>query len=627
MSNIEKAESIKKINEERIETIVINKKKRGAFDWQLYSDRTKVLKQLKANNRFVDAMLITEDGGSEMVHFPVISTLGKKWTEILYSHKDSQTVEVHDDISGTSTTLAKILVPHIDKHVLKVLVDCAYSGVISADKHAIWKILKIAEEYEMSEVIQACCTYLVYNLNRDNCVNLLQIGLKYHHKLRTAAWNVIKSQFEAIVEQCESFPKLSLEQLEMLLEDDHLCIRSEKSCWLAIKRWTSVDIPGRTQHLPQLLRTLRFARISQEYLSEQIYKDPLLDEPAKSVVQEMIKRLNEESKKMKLDGFGMPVSTTQKHMKPRIPNEVVFAIGGWLEGVPTTLVETYDIRTNKWFQAKTSHHFPRAYHGTQILHGIIYIIGGTNGSDILSTVHCYDPVMDKWYQRANMYEQRCYVSTAILNHEIYAMGGHNGVQRVRTVEKYDHKTNQWRKVEEMNLARSDASAAVYQDKIYIAGGLNDQIIENSVEMYNSEDSTWTFIQPMNSPRTSLLLLSYTDCLYALGGNSGFERLSSVEKYDFKTRNWTYIANMTSRRSTFSGCIIEGKMMVVGGYNGHTPINKVEMYDFSTQQWTEMNSMKYDRSGLSICVTHGLSNNKEFTYLGQKSKSDKHKSTK
>ncbi len=58
---------------------------------------------------------------------------------------------------------------------------------------------------------------------------------------------------------------------------------------------------------------------------------------------------------------------TPNTVRPRIPHEVMFAMGGWQEGIPTTLIETFDVRTNRWFDTKLSSDFPRAYHGIEVL--------------------------------------------------------------------------------------------------------------------------------------------------------------------------------------------------------------------------------------------------------------------
>lgn len=497
-----------------------------AFNWEMFKDRNLVLNELKDSNKFVDALLVTADGGSQLVHACVLTTLSSKLTETIMKQMNSPTACIVEIQDGQRLLKVKqVNLPEMNQVVLKTMVNCAYSGYISSNADTIWDILRTAEFYKINDVLQACCTYLAYHLNLNNCIKLLHFGSKYEHKLKLGAWNMIKANFHLIVEQKPDFTSLSLNQLENLLKDDELNVINEDTAWLSIERWVHSNILERSDHLKDLLKYLRYGRMSKECLQEKIAKNCLVikDSEASKMIQTMIKENKDEFENQNLDGNGLPVGISPFAIRPRVPNQVMFAIGGWLEGVPTTLIETYDVRTNKWFESKMSHKFPRAYHGAQEINGIIYLIGGTNGSEILNTVHCYDPVKNKWYQRANMFEQRCYVSTAVLDNYLYALGGHNGLQRIRTGERYHYQTNQWHKIPEMNLSRSDACATVHNGMIFIAGGLNDQIIENSVEMFNPVDSVWTFIQPMSSPRTSLAFIAHHNSLYALGGNNGFER--------------------------------------------------------------------------------------------------------
>ena len=497
-----------------------------AFNWKMYTNRNLVLKSLRDTNKFVDALLTTSDGGSQLVHACVLTTLSSKLTEIILKQmKSSSTALVKIKIGSDQIEVKKIILPKMNNFVLKTIVNCAYTGYISSGPNEIWEILEAAEYYELNDVIQACCTYLVYQLNLNNCIKLFYYGSKYQHKLKMGAWNMIKTNFQVLVEQAPDFTLLTIDQLKKLLKDDELNLLNEDIAWQSITRWIHHNPLERNVYLKELLALLRFGRMSKTCLQEQIASDLLIHQnsEALNMVRDMVKQNKNEFEFQTVDGYGIPVGLTPYHIRPRVPNQVMFAIGGWLEGVPTTLIETYDVRTNKWFESKMSHKFPRAYHGAQEINGVIYLVGGTNGSEILNTVHCYDPSKNKWYQRANMFEQRCYVSTAVVDNYLYVLGGHNGLQRIRTAEKYEYQKNQWYKISEMNLSRSDACATVHNGLIFIAGGLNDQIIENSVEMYNPLDSVWTFIQSMSSPRTSLALISYKNSLYALGGNNGFER--------------------------------------------------------------------------------------------------------
>jgi len=34
--------------------------------------------------------------------------------------------------------------------------------------------------------------------------------------------------------------------------------------------------------------------------------------------------------------------------RPRVPHELLFVVGGWSGGSPTNILETYDIRADRW---------------------------------------------------------------------------------------------------------------------------------------------------------------------------------------------------------------------------------------------------------------------------------------
>ena len=62
--------------------------------------------------------------------------------------------------------------------------------------------------------------------------------------------------------------------------------------------------------------------------------------------------------------------------RPRVPYEIIFAVGGWSAGSPTSFMETYDARADRWFLSPGSDVTPRAYHGLVSLNNLIYMVGG-----------------------------------------------------------------------------------------------------------------------------------------------------------------------------------------------------------------------------------------------------------
>ncbi|CAG2104237.1 unnamed protein product [Medioppia subpectinata] len=594
--------------------------KKSAFNWEVFDERANALKDLRQKREFVDISLETEDGGQELAHFAVVSALGKYFTECV--DKELNSPDVQQETLDNGFVVKKVLLKTVTKSVLKILVDCSYNGYIETNSETVWPLIKTAVEYELLDVLEWSLTFLIRQLDVQNCVELFHLGLKYKHQLSNASYAFIKTNFTEIVNICVNFWTLDLEELKTLLDDDELNIQTERTAFDAIIRWIHYEIDTRKAHLSTLISILRFARLELSFIDNDIMKNALIldDKEAVRIVNTFKDKYNSFTKKK--DGNGLYVGLTPVAIRPRIPHEIILAFGGWQEGVPSTLMEAYDLRTNRWFDTKISHDSPRAYHGMQIIDGMVYVIGGTNGTEILNTVQCFNPITRKWFERSPMGDQRCYVSTVSIDGIIYAMGGHNGRQRIKTCEKYNTKEDKWTAFEDMNMSRSDGSAAVHQNKIYIAGGLNDQIIENTVECYDFRDNTWSFIHPMITPRTSLGFVSLNQSLFAIGGNNGFERLQSVERYDFKLRTWLPVGNMNSKRSTFGTVVIGNQLYVIGGYNGQTPICSVERFDSNQMVWKEMKSLKHDRSGLAVCVATGLSNSVDYTFIGKNKKSAK-----
>lgn len=79
-----------------------------------------------------------------------------------------------------------------------------------------------------------------------------------------------------------------------------------------------------------------------------------------------------------------------------------------------------------------------------------------------------------------MHGRRCYVSVTEHNGLVYAIGGFDGTNRLSTVERYNPKKNQWTIISPMIVPRSDASACTLKDRIYATG---DKIIYDIIILF------------------------------------------------------------------------------------------------------------------------------------------------
>ena len=171
--------------------------KKTAFDWSLYDNRADVLKDLRQRQEFVDLMLVTEDGGQEVIHFAVVSALGKQFTE--YINNLMATESDNEVVLHNGTVVKKVLIENISKNVLKSIVDCSYNGFVQTNITEVWSLIESAELYSLEDVLDSSLTFLIRQLNVENCVKVFNLGLKYRHKLSNASYAFIRTHFSDVL--------------------------------------------------------------------------------------------------------------------------------------------------------------------------------------------------------------------------------------------------------------------------------------------------------------------------------------------------------------------------------------------------------------------------------------------
>lgn len=299
---------------------------------------------------------------------------------------------------------------------------------------------------------------------------------------------------------------------------------------------------------------------------------------------------------------------------PRLPHEVIFAIGGWSEGAPQTVIESYDTRADRWNPViEEDPAGPRSYHGTAVIGTKLYCIGGFNGTDYFNTCSRFDAAKKKWKEIAPMHNRRCYVSVSVLDGKIYALGGYDGQTRQSTGEVYCPKTNQWTLITPMHFQRSDADACSMNGKIFITGGFNGQECLNTAEFYSPQSNSWTVLPPMLSRRSGVSCVAHGGHIYVIGGFNGLSRMNTGEKYDFARRTWTFIKEMYHPRSNFGLEIIDDMILAIGGFNGVVTISHCECYVPEKNEWLEATDMSIIRSALTANVVQGLPNLRDYIH--------------
>ena len=291
-----------------------------------------------------------------------------------------------------------------------------------------------------------------------------------------------------------------------------------------------------------------------------------------------------------------------------------------------------------WTQ-KTDMPQPRAYHTAVAVGGKIYVMGGSDSTNVASnTVYIYDPATDTWTTGASMPAPRVQHAAVAMKDRIFVLGGSTGINGTgtNTVWEYNTTTNTWATKLSMPVNLSGPAASdetsgwivVFPDSIsnhvayayaynpdntlyntqwwqvnpvipnvarnrgavglngnyYAFGGWDEPsngytsaLMELTLGATGSPD-TWTAKKSMLTPRLSMAAAVANGNIYVIGGYNSNGELRVVEQYNPATDSWAKKYSMFKVRANFAAGAVNNKIYVFGGYGAVGFVTTVEEYD-------------------------------------------------
>ncbi|CAG7866597.1 unnamed protein product, partial [Brassica rapa] len=117
----------------------------------------------------------------------------------------------------------------------------------------------------------------------------------------------------------------------------------------------------------------------------------------------------------------------------------------------------------------------------------IYVIGGSNGSEYLTSVTVVDCRTHTFTTLPPMPYGPAVVT---VGHDIYVIGGYDGTRYLSSVTVVDCRTHTCRSLPSMRVPRYRAAAGVIDGKIYVMGGCENRISKDWVEAFDLERQIW-----------------------------------------------------------------------------------------------------------------------------------------
>ncbi|CAG9803434.1 unnamed protein product [Chironomus riparius] len=483
----------------------------------------------------------------------------------------------------------------IEAQSLKQLIDFAYTGEIDITEENVQVLLPASSLLQIQSVREACCKFLLRQLHPSNCLGIRSFaGIHSCKELHTRSHRFALQNFQQVI-STEEFLLLGFNEVQDLISNSQLNISSEERVFSAVLNWIKHDLAERKKNIAELISNVRLPLLNREFLMENVETEPLVreDPQCKELLLEAMKyHLLPEQR-------SILVSQRTLERKPEGMKPYIFAVGGGSLFAIHNECEVYNPKTNQWAQISPMIS-RRSRAGVAALTKMLYVCGGYDGENDLSTAECYNPLINEWKQITPMGTKRSCLGVCAFDNLLYACGGYDGASCLSSVERYDPLTGVWSSCPAMSTRRRYCRVAVLGNCIYALGGFDSSNYQSSVERFDPRIGNWMVMPPMTSRRSSCGVAAQ-EYLYCIGGSDGTMCMSSGERFNLRTNSWEPISSMNSRRSTHE--VVEAGMFLyaLGGNDGSSSLNSVERYDIALNKWTIVTSMFTRRSSIGAAV--------------------------
>jgi serine protease AprX len=214
-------------------------------------------------------------------------------------------------------------------------------------------------------------------------------------------------------------------------------------------------------------------------------------------------------------------------------NGKIYNFGGFDQTFQATnTTRIYDIATNTWLPPGAP--MPAALGGmpAALWNGIIYVAGGATdafGTNIVNTLYAYDIAANSWTTLAHMPQALLVPGFGMIHGKLYVAGGSDGVTQLNTLYIYDIASNTWMtSPNHLPVAAEAPGCAVLHNQLYLFGGVSPLIM---TQIYNPGSNTWSFGPNMGVYRWRFFGTALgNDSIVALGGqNAAGDALDTNEQ--------------------------------------------------------------------------------------------------
>uniref|UniRef100_A0A8C5PAQ2 Kelch-like protein 25 n=1 Tax=Leptobrachium leishanense TaxID=445787 RepID=A0A8C5PAQ2_9ANUR len=476
--------------------------------------------------------------------------------------------------------------------VLELLLDYAYSARIIFNEENAESLLEAGDMLQFHDIRDAAAEFLEKNLHPANCLNMMLISDAHCcERLLELSWRMCLANFVELSKTEDFFRLPKIKVLELVLSEE-LEVEDESLVYEAVMGWIKYDLCLRLDDLSDLLRCVRLALLSEQYLRG-LAMDELVvqNKLAKEIVEEAIRC---RTKILQNDGL-----VTGFCARPRKVSQALLLLGG--QTFMCDKIYVMDQKTTEIIP-KTDIPSPRKECSACAIGCKVYVTGGKGAENGASKdVWVYDTLHDEWSKAGPMLVARFGHGSAELDNCLYVVGGHTAITgafpaspsvSLKQVEHYDPQIDKWTLVAPLREGVSNAAVVGAKMKLFVFGGtsVNREKLPK-VQCFDPIQNRWTV--PTTCPQawryTGAAVLGNN--VIVIGGETEFSA-SSAYRFNSETYQWCRFGDVSSKRISCRAVASGNRMYVVGGYCGTQRCKTLDCYDPSSDTWSSITTVPY-----------------------------------
>ena len=459
--------------------------------------------QHQQKNEFCDFTLTTNNTSIEC-HKIVLSSASSYFSQLLCDSEHNTNI---------------IDVTPLPEHILRTVVAFMYNSEYVIDDENVIELLKFSGTWNLDILAKLCVAYMNDNITINNACRFYNFALDNVDQHKSQIVNkFIREHFTSLHESGQ-LSELSLKNFTAIIEHDEINVKNEdvifSSAVQIINQQTSVE------DINRCLELIRFPHTSADFFvnvinDHQLMKDPPRDKYRKEANLYKIKKTSTpEVKPPRYWGIPGIYYITKDHCMYQyvskdgdnecvkmmnIPEwvdggsvvashrERVVIVGGRNNGTGDKRALLLDMTDSTKVTQLPDLPEPLYYTSVVMMCSDVYVVGGFNKSQCLSSIYCLSLGSYTWQTKKSM--SHAVLSPLVVQHQhcIYVLGGCNdGFQS--SVSQYNIEDDTWKQCSDMPVAcyNKDAGVVVHEDRIKV-------ITVDKCLMYADDTDTWTVKQ-------------------------------------------------------------------------------------------------------------------------------------